>query len=153
MLDIALDQVSFISNLLDLQGLLTRVTGYCRLREAQKSLPERSFAVMKAALAAGEISRGEVPGLIDKSPRTAQSVIAQLLQEGLLTSPSPKGPLQVGFPPHAAAAFFPDLFPSGDVPVPQEASENDRTGTIWKVDWHSIENKGPQRSAGGLGGD
>jgi hypothetical protein len=52
-------------------------------------------------------------GIIDASPRTAQTVTGDLLQRGYLKSDSPKGNLYIGFPSEACAYFFPQLFPTG----------------------------------------
>jgi len=38
-------------------------------------------------------------------------VLAQLLDEGLLVSNTPKGQVRLAFPTHVAGYLFPDLYP------------------------------------------
>ena len=107
----AIDQLDFMDGLLQLPGLIRRIEGFANLQEATGTLPKNSSAVLREVFLRGEISRREVARIIGKTDRTARKVIGQLLREGYLVSPSPKGKLQIGFPSRAAAAYFPDLYP------------------------------------------
>lgn len=44
--------------------------------------------------------------------RTARTLLASLLENGILGSESPKGSLSLRFPVGAAETLFPNLFPS-----------------------------------------
>jgi len=109
----ALDQVEFMQQLLALEGMLNRITGYAERREAAKELPRGSALVLRDIFLSGEIARGDVSRIIGASPRTAQKVTGALLSQRLVTSGSPKGPLRLGFPADAAGHYFPNLYPAG----------------------------------------
>lgn len=112
-LGVAADQVEFMHELLALDGMLKRISGYGERRESAKELPRGSAAVLREIFLRGEIARGEVARIVGASPRTAQKVIADLLAQRLVTSNSPKGSLRLGFPADAAGHYFPNLYPAG----------------------------------------
>lgn len=112
-LTVAADQVEFMQELLALDGMLNRITGYGERRESAKELSRGSAAVLRELFLRGEIARGEAARIIGVSPRTAQKVIGEMLAQRLVTSSSPKGPLRLGFPADAAGYYFPNLYPAG----------------------------------------
>jgi Fic family protein len=112
-LDVSVDQVEFMQELLALDGMLNRISGYGERRESAKELPRGSAVVLRELFLRGEIARGEVPRIVGASPRTGQKVIGQLLAQHLVTCGSPKGPLRLGFPADAAGHYFPNLYPAG----------------------------------------
>jgi hypothetical protein len=112
-LGVAVDQVEFMHELLALDGMLNRISGYGDRRESAKELPRGSAAVLRELFLRGEIARGEVRRIIGASPRTAQKVTGELLAQRLVTSSSQKGPLQLGFPADTAGHYFPNLYPAG----------------------------------------
>lgn len=105
-----LDQLDYMAQCLDPDTLERRLTGYAGLRESAGDWPAGAGVVLRDACLRGEIPRGDVPRLIGKSARTAQSVIRRLLDAGCLTSPSEKGPLRLGWPPDALPAWLPEIF-------------------------------------------
>jgi Fic family protein len=109
----AVDQLDFMHELLDLQGMEQRVAGYAERREAAAELPKGAASVLREVLLRGQIARGDVARIIGASLRTGQTVTGKLLRQGLLLSNSPKGPLRLGFPASAAGSYFPNLFPAG----------------------------------------
>jgi Fic family protein len=109
----ASDQVAFMQELLALEGMLNRITGYAERRESAKELPRGSALVLGDIFLRGEIARGDVARIIGASPRTAQKVTGELLSQRLVTSGSPKGPLRLGLPADAAGHYFPNLYPAG----------------------------------------
>jgi len=124
LLDIAIDQVRFMSSLLELPNLISRVNEYCLRKEGTKELPLGTQRVVHAVLMGGRISRGEVPSLIGKSERTAQYVISKLLSVGMLESSSPKGKLAFAIPIHAASSYFPELYPAGSIQIKEIPKEH-----------------------------
>ncbi len=112
-LSTAVDQVDFMLELLALDGLLDRVTGYAERRESARELPRGSALVLRELFLRGQIARGEVARIAGVSPRTGQKVTGELLAQHLVTSSSPKGPLRPGFPADAASHYFPNLYPAG----------------------------------------
>lgn len=58
----------------------------------------------------GQVPRGEAGSVTGLSQQVAsKSVLAPLLQEGLMQSSHHKAPLTIGFPPHVLSQYFPDL--------------------------------------------
>jgi Fic family protein len=109
----AVDQVEFMQELLALDGMLSRIAGYAERRESSRELPRGSALVLRELFLRGEIARGDVARIVAASPRTGQKVTGELLSQRLVTSPSPKGPLRLGFPADAAGSYFPNLYPAG----------------------------------------
>jgi Fic family protein len=112
-LSTAVDQVEFMGELLALDVMVNRIVGYAGRREYAKELPRGSALVLRELFLRGEVVRGDVARIIGASPRTAQKVTGELLGRRLVTSISPKGPLQLGFPSDAAGEYFPNLYPAG----------------------------------------
>jgi Fic family protein len=112
-LQTAIDQTTFMAELLALDAVERRITAFGRRTEAEGKLPEGSCAVLRAVFLGGEIMRGEVANLADVSPRTAQKITKAILAAGLASSTSPKGALRFAIPSLAAASYFPNLFPAG----------------------------------------
>ena len=113
MLETAIDQVRFMAELLDIGNFENRLVAFCRQKEAEKSLHRGASILIKQVFLEDELRRGEAARILNVSPRTAQSVIGQLLEKGYLESPSPKGTLRLNFPNEARSFLFPELYPSG----------------------------------------
>lgn len=58
----------------------------------------------------GEIARGDATAITGLGERTARALLAQLLDDGILGSPSKKGVLSLRFPVQARDILFPRLF-------------------------------------------
>jgi Fic family protein len=112
-LDRAIDQVRFMSELLEPTELLRRMEIYVEEEVRAKRLPKGSFAVLREAALAGVVERGRVPMLTGYEERAGRMVTAALLDRGLLTSAGHRGPLRLGFPAHVAERWFPRLYPAG----------------------------------------
>ena len=121
LLEVCLDQAQYMDRILALNGFLGRLEKYVRLREsamlpgvpsgqAVRLRPEVAPVLRQVAIE-GKISRGEVFKLISMSERSGRDILSGLLDEGLLISDSPRGPVRLGFPTHAAGYWFPDLYP------------------------------------------
>ena len=113
MIDRALDQATFMHDLLNLRQLEKRLLSYCAVAEQAKELPKRSGVLLRDVMLRGAITRGEVARILNVSARTAQAVIGTLLVKGLLKSPTPKGQLTIDFPGFICPYLFPDLYPTG----------------------------------------
>jgi Fic family protein len=119
-LEVCLDQARYMDSLLTLKTFLERLEKYVRLRVAgmipgppgvERPLRPDAALVLRTVAAGGEIARGEVFRLTGMKPRTGSGVLQSLLEEGLLVSDTPKGPVRLGFPAHAAGYWFPALYP------------------------------------------
>lgn len=117
-LETCIDQVKFMANLLEPQQLLARIEAYVAIAENipsstttnNRRLLPGSFLILKAAFLEGAIKRGEVSALTGYQERQARSVLKRLLEVGLLSSSSPKGPVSLAFPVFAAEQWFPRLW-------------------------------------------
>ena len=107
-----LDQIEFMSGLLQLQNLSTRMERYLQF-EALKlngKTRDRLARLLKAALIEGEIERGRVGEIVGLSGTAAREIIRLALREGLLNSPSEKGPLSLVFSAKTLESYFPQLY-------------------------------------------
>ena len=110
------DQIAFMEQLLDLDGLERRIEHYVRVVDAQVS-PEadRVFLLLREALLRGEFPRGEAARIVGASERTGRSVLTLAVDAGLLVSDTPKAPVRLGLPANVHETYFPQLFPANQV--------------------------------------
>jgi Fic family protein len=106
-LRVSLDQVEFMSKLFDLETLAKRLRTYVDRNELA---PEAS-RLLQEALMRGEFERGESSRITGLPERTARRVMNDVIDAGLLTSETSKGPLSLRFPAEALDILFPRLFP------------------------------------------
>lgn len=119
-LETLLDQIKFMTQVLDLKTLMLRVEFFisrdCLHITNHK---EELVRLLKAAIIEGEIPRGRVPEIVGLKERTARDVIRLALEEELLFTPTPKGVLVINFPSKVLESYFPKLFL--DLPAEQES--------------------------------
>jgi len=115
-LETCLDQIEFMGSLFQFEGFIDRLKGYVTLRH-NKMIPEKnhlkeeSFDLLKEAFLFGEFNRGAAAKITGLSERTARKVLKKLINEDLLQSHTPKGPVHLNIPSHVASFLFPGLFP------------------------------------------
>jgi Fic family protein len=107
-LRVALDQVTFMSELFDLDNLSRRLGDFV---ERHTALKREAAALLDQALMRGEIDRGEASRITGLPVRSAQRVMNDLVREGLLASATPKGPVSLRFPASSLDVLFPRLYP------------------------------------------
>ncbi|HLG55547.1 MAG TPA: Fic family protein [Vicinamibacterales bacterium] len=107
-LRVALDQVTFMSELFDLDNLATRIRAFVARNDKFKP---QAAALLEQTLVRGEIERGEASRITGLPVRTAQRLLNELVVEGLLASATPKGPVSLRFPAHTLEELFPRLYP------------------------------------------
>jgi len=107
-LKVALDQVTFMSELFDLDSLANRLRTLIARHERFR--PEAA-ALLEQTLVRGEVERGEASRITGLPIRTAQRLLNDLVGEGLLSSVTPKGPVSLRFPTHTLETLFPRLYP------------------------------------------
>jgi len=105
----ALDQIQFMNELLELNGMLSRIDLFCR--DQLKKIPKDSSRVLAEIYMRGELPRGSIAGLLGKSERSTRRVISELTKQGLLVSDTPKGPVRLGLTTHVLPYYFPKLYP------------------------------------------
>ena len=118
-LEVCLDQVEYMGSLLQLDKLVERVRSYVQLRctsiipnpPGGNNLRPEAARMLQDVLLWGEVPRGRLIEASGLKERTGRSLLAQLVDEHLLVSDSPKGEVRIGLPIHAASWFFPELYP------------------------------------------
>jgi Fic family protein len=112
MLRTMLDQIEFMSGLFQFDVLAKRIEAYLRIERVD--LPskgrERLAKLLKAALIDGELERGRAGEILGMSQSGARTIIRLALQEGLLDSPTDKGPLSLVFSSKTLESYFPKLY-------------------------------------------
>ncbi|MSO35546.1 MAG: Fic family protein [Acidobacteria bacterium] len=106
-LEVALDQVRFMSGLFELEALSRRLRALAR----ELLLPAEAEFLLDTVMQRGEIDRGEVPRVTGLPERSARRVLNALVQKGLLASTTPKGAVSLRFPASSLEILFPRLFP------------------------------------------
>lgn len=107
-LKVCLDQVTFMSQLFDLEALSGRLRRYV---ERSETLRPEAAKLLQEALIRGAFERGEASRIAGLPERTARRVLNEVVSEGLLASASPKGPVSLRFPAAALESLFPRLYP------------------------------------------
>jgi Fic family protein len=107
-LRVAIDQVTFMSGLFELDNLARRLRAFVAQRDALK--PEAA-RLLEEVLVRGEVERGEASRITGLPERSARRVLNDLAAEGVLASATPKGPVSLQFPVHSLEALFPRLYP------------------------------------------
>lgn len=107
-LEVALDQVKFMSGLFEIPALARRLGS---LVERTEGLKHASAALLEAALMRGTIERGAAASITGLPERTARRVLNDTIAAGLLASRTPKGPVALRFPESSLEILFPRLYP------------------------------------------
>lgn len=105
-LKICLDQIRFMHELFELEGLAERLQTYARLSGWR---PEAA-TLLSETLHRGEIARGDTAVITGLGERTARTLLSNLLKDGILKSASEKGAVFLGFPVDKRDILFPRLF-------------------------------------------
>lgn len=112
-----LDQIEFMQSLLQPAQLLRRMKLYVDDETAAGNLPKGAMGLLREVFLTGEMERGRAAELTGYRERRARDTLSALLDRGLLTPTSPKGPVRLGFPPDVLERWLPKLYP-GDVTTP-----------------------------------
>ena len=107
-LRVCLDQITFMSNLFELDTLSRRLRSY--VEHSERLRPEAA-RLLEEALLRGQFERGEIAHITGLPERTARRVFSDVIELGLLASQTPKGPVSLRFPTDTQEILFPRLFP------------------------------------------
>lgn len=110
-LERAIDQISFMGDLLEPEALLRRMESHVEEEIRAKRLPRGSFIVLREAALNGEVERGRVPAITGYEERAARIITSSLVERGMLTTTSSRAPLRLGFPTAVVERWFPRLYP------------------------------------------
>lgn len=119
-LDICLDQVRFMTKLLDLGAMERRIAACLAFEEETLRSGVRREALRPLHylyLTGGELERGEFKLMTGLGDRTAVTALTALVKRGLLKSDTPQGKLRFGIPLHALRFYFPALWPEAEADV------------------------------------
>ena len=107
-----LDQIEFMSGLLQLHNLSTRIERYLQFETLalKGTTRDRLARLLKAALVEGEIERGRVGEIVGLSSTASREIIRLAVREDLLNSASEKGPLSLVFSAKTLESYFPQLY-------------------------------------------
>jgi Fic family protein len=106
-LRVCLDQVTFMSGLLEIEALAERFKNYVA---QSRTLKPESSRLLEEALMRGEYDRGEAARITGLPERSARRVLNDVVAEGLLASATQKGPVSLRFPTESLEIFFPRLY-------------------------------------------
>ena len=116
LLETMLDQIQFMSGLLGLPELRTRVERYFQFQALHlERYRGELMSVARTLVDEGEIPRSRVQQIAGKGATVSAEITKLGLDEGYFETPSPKGPLRVAFPAKVHEFYFPQLFL--DLPV------------------------------------
>jgi len=122
-LETMLDQIQFMSGLLGLPALRTRVERYFQFEALHLDrYREELMRVARTLVDEGEIPRARVQEITGKGATVSAEIAKLGLAEGYFETPSPKGPLRVAFPAKVQDFYFPQLFLDLPVEPPAERS-------------------------------
>lgn len=106
-LKVCVDQVEFMSELIEIDGLMLRLKKYAE----RKDFKPEAIRLLEEALIRGSFERGDVPRITGLPERSARRVLSEVIKGGLLASETEKGAVSLRFPADALETVFPRLFP------------------------------------------
>ncbi len=104
-----LDQVRFMRALLSPEALAARVREFVAAEAAGDRLDARVAPLLERAVLFGEVSRGDVGGLVGTAERQGRRLLAPLVARGLLAGRK-DAPLHIAFPLGETERMFPHLW-------------------------------------------
>jgi len=116
MIDTSLDQINYISQLLQVDQIRDRIRHYITARNDARvpglgEIKPVAAIVLYNAFMLGKLDRSTALELCAMPDRTARRLLSQLREEGLLSETSSKSPLYWDIPEHAEPWYFPQLTP------------------------------------------
>lgn len=105
-LEVSLDQVNFMTGLFEFDRLAERLKVYVEGR----ALKPEAFYMLERVLIQGEMPRGEAERITGLKERSARMVLSSLINDGILKSETPKGPVSLHFGSDTVEFLFPKLF-------------------------------------------
>lgn len=110
-LEVCIDQVDYMSSILEPAELLRRMELYVQDEVAASRLPKRSFALLREAFYQGEFARGKAAEITGYKAAQARVTLSALIEKGLLKSDTAKSPVRLAFPIEVLERWFPQLYP------------------------------------------
>lgn len=109
-LNTILDQIVFMSSVLDYEGLKHRIENYIYRNNIFGKHNDHGKHLLLEALHEGEYQRGEITRLTGYAETNARELFQIALTKGILVSDGPRSPIRLGFPSEVLEDYFPKLF-------------------------------------------
>jgi Fic family protein len=116
-LDICIDQVDFMTQQLDVQGMQDRIRAALAYETAvvKSGVREEALIPLHYLFATqGELGRSQFKAMTGLGERVATSTLSALLSRGFVATDSPYGSLRFAIPRHALRFYFPALWPEAE---------------------------------------
>ena len=116
-LDLCLDQVSFMGSMLKLDEIERRIAACLSFEQETLRRGVRVEALRPLHylfLTGMEMDRGEFKRMTGLGERTAVTMLGALIKRGLLASDSVQGRVRFGMPMHALRFYFTGLWPGAE---------------------------------------
>ena len=111
-LETAIDQVDFMSDMLQLDHIERRLESFISIMFDFKALKKEDFYLLRDLFLRGEIPRGEASRILNMPERTARNEVTRLVKMDIIGSKTEKSDLRLKFNPIFASHLFPNLYPS-----------------------------------------
>ena len=112
------DQVTFMTQLFDLDGMKKRIHALIAFRSVHDKRVRMEAALpLYHLFVAGPTARGEFHQMTGLGERTARTLLSGLLETGLVTSAGHTAPVRFAFPLDALQFLLPGLYPEADTPA------------------------------------
>ncbi|MEL6578657.1 MAG: Fic family protein [Cyanobacteria bacterium J06621_12] len=109
-LNVCLDQIKFMSSLIEPEKILTRMEIYTEEQIRLGNLLPNSFLLLKQLWLEGEIPKNRVPQIVGYKERQARTLQNKLIESNLIVADDLRSPLRLNFPIAIAERYFPSLF-------------------------------------------
>lgn len=113
----AVDQVEYMSEMLDISKLLERIELFSTELIKKKIILKGSNLLLREALYKGKIARKSISTITGYSGRQAREITSTLIKQELLNSDTPYGDIYIQFPVKVLNAYFPNLYPPQALPL------------------------------------
>ena len=116
-LDVCIDQVEFMAQQLDIQGMQDRIRAALAYETAvvKSGVREEALLPLHYLFATqGELGRAQFKAMTGLGERVATATLSALLNRGFVTTDSPYGSLRFAIPRHALRFYFPALWPEAE---------------------------------------
>jgi len=106
-----LDQVRFMTELMQPAAVRSRILDWARDEERTGGIMPNSTRVLAHVLTHGELARKDVPDVVGFDERKARRVTARLHERGIIAAATHKASFRIAFPASLAPGIMPGLYP------------------------------------------
>ena len=117
MMHICLDQITFMDTMLEMSAFEARLAQMLAAestKEVTKALKVEAAMPLSYLGTVKQMDRTRFKGMMGLASRTADRVLADLFKLGIVTSKTPKGPVELALPMHLFRYLFPRLWPEAE---------------------------------------